>query len=175
MNVKQSLFARIREFLDHHISYCPGVAEQCSLAPGEIKRHEFQPPAFFASAGLNFAKPALAQDIQLERLHRVLSSCKFIKKRARRVRKPKKPLGLFRVYSETCTIPQKACYELPTCATYFSLPTSCCHSRKPEDHSIRYRRTICFCVFVIRWLVVNSLDRRSWSAARLSCPAWAVS
>lgn len=65
------------------------------MAQGEIKRHEFQPPAFFASAGSTIAKLALAQDIQPERLHRVLSSCKFIKKRARKVRKPKKPLGLF--------------------------------------------------------------------------------
>jgi len=34
------------------------------LAQGEIKRHEFQPPAFFASAGSTIAKLALAQDIQ---------------------------------------------------------------------------------------------------------------
>lgn len=87
-----TLVARILEFLDQ---YFPGVAEQSSLDEGEIKRHEFQPPAFFASAGSTIAKLALAQDIQPERLHRVLSSCKFIKKRARKVRKPKKPLGLF--------------------------------------------------------------------------------
>ena len=88
---------------------------------------------------------------------------------------PRSPLAFLKNNLETYATPQKACYELPTCATYFSLPSSFCDSWKPEDYSISYRRTIRFCAAVIRWLVLDSWDRRSWSAARLSCQAWAVS